>query len=313
MVKKLAKYLFPFFGIEVRKSPSPRFNKLGSLGIPYGEWEPRRNYYYLKVFDLTVKDLNSPLIAGYEIAKGLTIQGGGRFYYDDNRNLRLTIKGVNFFINSTDELFVIREVFVWEEYNFKTKDEIVVIDIGLNIGAASLFFAMKNNVRRIYAYELFEPTFLAAMRNLSINDQRKILCFNVGLGKETKQLSIPYSFANKARMGLNGLPPSENFHDATMVSVTVKDVAEEIIRISGLEPNVRKVCKIDCEGSEFEILERLFQKNVAELIDGYLIEWHLKNTEDIEESFIKNGFDIIKTTGQGGETGLLYAFKSPSM
>jgi FkbM family methyltransferase len=309
MIKQITKHFVALFGLELRKSNSPRFNALGSLNIPYDEWERRDNKYYLKVFDLQVNNLDSPLIAGYNTAKSICQLGGGNFFYDDNGGLRLSIQGVNFFVNFPDELFVINEVFVTGDYNFRTTDQIVVIDVGLNIGATSLFFSKQENVKRVYAYELFQPTYLTAQQNLSLNDATKIVSLNVGLGKEAKQLVIPYSFTSKAIMGLNGLPDSVKFPDATEVMVTLQDAAEEVIRINELEQGVRKVCKMDCEGSEFEILDRLFQKNVVGLIDVYIIEWHLQDTQNIELQFLKNGFDVVKSTTGYSKTGLIYAFK----
>jgi len=108
---------------------------------------------------------------------------------------------------------------------------------------------------------------------------------------------------------LHGLPSSEKFPDATQVTVSVKDAAEEVVRINQLEPDRKKVCKMDCEGAEFEILERLFQNKVADLIDVYIIEWHAQDAKNIEDQFLHNGFDVITPTSDNTHTGLLYAFK----
>lgn len=309
MIKDITKQFFAVLGLEVHKSNSPRYNKLGSVGVPYNEWEVRGKQYYLKLFDVTVSDVNSPLIAGYQMAKRIS-EHGGHFFFDEDGQLRLTIQGATFYINFTDELFVISEVFVTNDYNFKSKDLIIVVDIGLNIGATALFFSQHPNVKKIYSYELFEPTYRAAQRNLALNDASKIITKNIGLGRETRQLQIPYSPTSKARMGLNGLPSTEQFLDATMLTVSVTDVAEEVVKISGLEPGIKKVCKMDCEGAEFEILERLFEKNVIGLLDIYIIEWHNQDTAVIESQFLKNGFDILKSNSEDPLTGLIYAFKT---
>jgi FkbM family methyltransferase len=304
MVKQITKYLFSLIGLDVRKN-----GKFSSFDLPNEEWSYHQKGYNLKLLDLTVTDVNSPLITGYRNARNINQHGGGRFFYDANQQLRLSIQGINFFINFADELFVINEVFATQDYNFKTTDTIVVMDIGQNIGATSLFFAKQENVKRVYAYELFPPTYQAAQKNLSLNDTSKIISQNVGLGKDTRELSIPYSIANKAVMGLNAHTTSEKFPDATQVKVFVKDVAEEVLKIDQLEPGVKRVCKMDCEGAEFEILDQLFNKNVASLIDIYIIEWHDHDTQNIESQFLKSGFDIIKSTSSSTLTGLIYAFK----
>lgn len=309
MIRNVAKYLLANIGLELRRNESIGFNKLAHLSVPKKDWEFRGKKIYLKLLDIVVSDIESPVIQGYAFAKIIGTVGGGKFFYDNEGRLRLTIKGVNFFINFTDELFVIKEVFVLGDYNFMSSEAIVVIDIGGNIGATSLFFSIKDNVKKIYTYELFEPTFNAANRNFSINSTDKIFCQNVGLGKENSQLRLEYSPSNKARMGLNGLPLKEQFNDVVEMEVTLVDVADEVLRIDQLEPGVKKICKMDCEGAEFEILGRLFQRKIIALIDFYIIEWHDRSTDEIESKFLEAGFDVMKSTFENSNTGLIYAFK----
>src|SRR5882672_6721329 len=133
MIKRIAKYLLALLGLEYRKGTSALLNRLSSYGIPSADWKLHQGQYYLKVLEVAVVDVRSPLIVQYNIAKSICKSGGGRFFYDDNHCLRLSIQNVNFFINFPDELYVINEVFVTGDYNFKTTDEIVVIDIVLNI------------------------------------------------------------------------------------------------------------------------------------------------------------------------------------
>lgn len=308
MLKQVVKQIIGRFGLELRKTQSDRFNKLGFFGIPYDEWEFKEKKYYLKVLDITVDHTSSPLIGGYKLAKQIKTNGGGQFYFDNSGHLQLNIHGISFFINYTDELFVIHEVFVSGEYNFRTPDEFIVIDIGLNIGATALFFSSQKNVKHVYSYELFEPTYQEALRNLALNDSSKITGLNVGIGKESKQLQIPYSVTSKATMGLNGIS-SEQFPDAKIVDVCLIDAAEEFQRIDSLEPGLKKICKMDCEGAEFEILARLFERNVIGLVDFYIIEWHSKDTKELERLFMENGYDLTKSTFEDGQTGLIHAYK----
>ena len=86
-------------------------------------------------------------------------------------------------------------------------------------------------------------------------------------------------------MGLNGLPATEDFPDTTSLTVSLMDAAEEMKRINNLEPGVKKICKMDCEGAEFEILYQLFDKNAIGLIDIYIIEWHNQDPEIFKLNF----------------------------
>jgi FkbM family methyltransferase len=308
MIKRVVKEIVGRFGLELRRTQFPRFNTLGFYGIPYDEWEFQQKRYYLKVLNITVEDTSSPLICGYQLAKRIKTNGGGQFSFDDAGNLLLAIHGISFYINFTDELFVIHEVFVSGEYNFKTSDEFIVIDIGLNIGATALFFSQQKNVKHVYAYELFEPTYREALRNIALNDTSKITSKNVGIGRESKLLHIPYSITSKATMSLNGAVAGQ-FPDAKTVEVHLIDVAEEFRRIDNLEFGAKKICKMDCEGAEFEILERLFETNLIGTVDFYIIEWHNKDTDNIERKFLENGYEITKSTFEDGQTGLIHAYK----
>lgn len=309
MVKEFFKRAFALLGVEVRKTSARRYNKLASLSIPYEEWEERENKIYLKRLNVTVDSIDSPLIQGYQMAKALAVRGDAVFYYDAESRLRVTIQGVNFFIEYTDELYVIKEVFVSGDYNYQSPHDFMVIDIGMNIGATSLFFQKIDRVKKIYAYELFEPTYQSALRNLEINKSSKIISHNFGLGGANQKLTLPYSKSSKARMGVKGLPPKELFSDAELINVTIKDAAEEIGRIASLEPTLKKVCKMDCEGAETEILEQLFEQHVATLVDIFIIEWHSASIQIIERNFIHHGFDILKQNSEVEQTGLIYAFK----
>lgn len=310
MLKEFTRNLLAYFGIEIRKNKTFKKNKLRNFGVPREEWERKDNGFYLKQLNILVKDLTSPLIRSYTYAKRIADHGKGIFGYDAAGELRLKIQGIEFYINFPDELFVINEVFVENSYNFRTNDPIVIIDVGLNIGATTLFFSRLKNVQKIYTYELFPATYQAALRNLDLNDSSRIATFNKGLGNSNREITLPYSIYNKAVMGLQGLPAGK-YDDVIYESVSIIDVAEEISRIEVLEPGIRKVCKMDCEGAEFEILDRLFEKDVIGLIDTYMIEWHDQDTSELEQRFLNNHFQLIKTVAGNHTTGLIYAFKQP--
>lgn len=71
----------------------------------------------------------------------------------------------------TDFLFV-SEIFVDNTYYLDLAyDDYVVIDIGMNIGIASLFFAAKKEVVKVYGFEPFEDTYNQAIENFKRNER----------------------------------------------------------------------------------------------------------------------------------------------
>jgi len=105
-----------------------------------------------------------------------------------------TPEGVRIDISNASDhpLYLVKEVFVKSEYNLNIRRESVLIDIGMNRAAVSLLFATNENIKKIYAYEPFKPTFESAKKNLALNPKlsKKINAFNLGFGKEENRLSF---------------------------------------------------------------------------------------------------------------------------
>jgi FkbM family methyltransferase len=309
MIATLAKNFLAYFGFELKRNQILRANKLGRFGIPKDEWSQNENGYFLKLLKITVKDESSPLIFSYHLARKIASYANGEFTYQ-GKKLILRINDLFFSIDFPDELFVISEVFVEHSYNFRTTDKLVVIDVGLNIGAAALFFASWENVQRVYGFELFPKTHEAAVRNFALNKTDKITSYPYGLGNGPRTMSLPYYVESKAIMGFSPPPADVGWGARIMENVRVEDVAAEVMKIHKSEPHHRKLCKLDCEGAEFEILERLFETGVIDVIDIYMIEWHGRDTRPMEDKFLSRNYQLVKSSQGSTTTGLIYAFKN---
>jgi len=209
----------------------------------------------------------------------------------------------------------IKEILVDGTYNLCCKENSIVIDIGMNRAVASLFFAAKENVKKIYAFEPFEPTLALAEKNLDLNPElnKKIQTFAYGLGKEDTTLEIPYSIDISDCMSTtHTVSVKQNVRTET---VTVKDAAQILAPIFEKNKNNRIIIKCDCEGAEFEIFERFDEENLVGKIDVVLIEYHFKKPDRLVEIFTENGFAVHIKHGLKKEpiTGYLYAVKMQKM
>lgn len=205
----------------------------------------------------------------------------------------------------------IREILIEETYNLSFKEDSVVIDIGMNRAIASLFFAAKENVKRIYAFEPFVQTHVLAQKNLDLNPElnKKIQTFTYGLGKENKTLTIPYSVNASDRMStIHTIPVKHNIQVETVI---VKDAAQILAPIFEQNKDSRIIIKSDCEGAEFEILERLNEKNLIGKIDAVLMEYHFEKPDRLVKILTESGFAVHVICRLKGESivGYLYAVK----
>ena len=213
--------------------------------------------------------------------------------------------------NASDHpLYLIKEVFVKSEYNLNLKRESVLIDIGMNRAAASLLFATNENIKKIYAYEPFKPTFEVAKRNLRLNPQlsEKIIPLNFGLGKAEAKLELPYAAnASGAMSTTHNIREDANTKKETVV---IKDAAEQIAAILEENKNKHIIVKCDCEGAEYEIFERLNEKNLVGGIDVVMMEYHFEKPDRLINIFAENGFVAqIRPGSNKSKTGYIYAVK----
>ena len=116
---------------------------------------------------------------------------------------KVTISSYSYYITSAEELFILKEIWVDDCYNFDSNRACVVIDIGMNVGIASLHFASKNNVSKVYSYEPVTPTFKQGIVNFDLNKalKTKIEAYNFGLGIKNETLQLTFNPNYKGSVG----------------------------------------------------------------------------------------------------------------
>ncbi|MFV5688928.1 FkbM family methyltransferase [Flavobacterium sp. ZT3R25] len=215
------------------------------------------------------------------------------------------------YIESPEEFFIVKEVFVEKDYNLLSNESFVVFDIGMNIGISSLFFALNKNVAKIYSFEPVNTTYTQALYNLELNQaySNKIEAFHFGLGGSTRVEKVLYNSQAKGNCGIrldSSLVIDRN--NAKEIEIDIKNISDILPDLIGKHSKQKMVLKIDCEGAEYEILQKLNDANLLKDIDVLLIEWHDKGGAILEDILIKNNFRIISRF-LTPITGMIYAFK----
>lgn len=213
-------------------------------------------------------------------------------------------------ITSASELFIINEIYVEGCYTFMLppSQRISVIDIGMNVGLASLSFASLPYVTRVFSFEPFKPTYDLALKNLARNPHlaEKIEPRNVGLGMVDEVLEVAYNAENSGVSStMSDNPRNAQANSTEHLEVkSARDVIEQIL--SSQEGDF--MIKMDTEGAEYAIFENLFKEPLENRIKGIMMEWHFKGAQPLEDALRRQGFRIFSFV-LGVNSGLIYGYR----
>jgi FkbM family methyltransferase len=223
--------------------------------------------------------------------------------------LSVEIEDLIFFINTWEELFILDEIFAKGIYDISLNEEFALIDIGMNVGFSSLYFANKNNCKRIFSYEPVHFTLQLARKNLCQNAcSHKIEIFDKALGYPQREIEVYYAAELKGSTGLYGISLIDHPHSsAKRISLNIDDVSFNLKK-HFYEYSGKFIAKIDCEGCEYEIIERLEESGILNRVSIYLIEWHKKGPNRIKNILTQNGYYVLTLPDNDKTRGIIYAF-----
>ncbi len=210
---------------------------------------------------------------------------------------------------NTSDFHVFAEIFMKNEYEFlmtnyekyaKNITPNVIIDIGANIGCATLYFKQCYPKANIVSVEAEKNNFSALKQNIKMNNYENIYLYHNAFWINEENLMVEESFRD-GRDWAFAIRPTAQKSTQTIKGLTLQNIIEK----HNFE--TIDILKIDIEGGEKWILEdeismKIIQKNVKIL----LIEIHeevisMHNASKIISDF---GFHfIIQNT-------LLFAYQS---
>ncbi|MFO7724267.1 MAG: FkbM family methyltransferase [Oceanipulchritudo sp.] len=188
---------------------------------------------------------------------------------------------------------------VLPEFRGLGPDEIA-IDCGANRGMVTQVLAESG--AQVYAFEPDPTAFsylVEATRQLpSVTCLNKAVLDRSGTTQLFRHLNFdrnPERFSESSTL----LPEKRNVDEATSVEVEVVDLAAFI---DGLAKPVSLI-KIDCEGSEYAILNHLIERGVLDKVKRIFVETHPKAMPGLEASDTALR-ERIKELGLGGKIDL---------
>ena len=159
----------------------------------------------------------------------------------------------------------------------------IIVDLGANIGIASIYFAHQFPDSEIFAFEPEEENFLLLEKNIQSCENAR--AFPVGLGNEDEVKEVYFSDNPNNYGGFSFFPAGSNTSMKKKVQVKKASDYFREIGISRVD-----LMKIDTEGSEFEIITDLDPNMLKE------IEWivgELHGIRDFEMlAYLDQWFDI---------------------
>ena len=205
--------------------------------------------------------------------------------------------------DSTD-LMALTNVWMINEYNiddYGITENDTVIDIGAHIGLFSLRVSNFCTKGKIFSYEPIKDNFECLISNLKLNQLEHVLPFNLAVSSDSSKLDI---FLNDDESGHSIF--SKKNKKISVDSISLKEIFDQN------EIKICKLLKLDCEGSEYSIIEAL-PSEYFERIDNIVIEYHLADSKPEYSkkliNKIKNAGFTIETKPHYNDMGFLIAKK----
>ena len=206
----------------------------------------------------------------------------------------------------TKDAQIAREVIEKDCYRLKswepTTDPKVIIDVGCQIGCFSALACGLFPDCRVLSFEMVEENFLMAQNNLK--DFKNNECINVAVGGKNPVVGSFYNHNNTgghkavfegadSYIGERRVKESYELSNGDIKTTNFKQIFEDY--------NLEEIdfLKLDCEGSEHEILPHLFETGLINKVKNIALEMHGREEE---ESFyilseLEKIYKSVKRTG----------------
>ena len=186
------------------------------------------------------------------------------------------------FIDSPNARYSLEKIFSGEEYPHATLPGFApkaVIDIGANVGAAAVMFAVSFPDATVYCFEPSPANFQLLQRNVSAF--KNVRAFPWGLLDRDETVKL-YTGADLSLQ--NSMARSAETTD-TFETAQVRRASEEFDRLGITEPSL---IKLDTEGCELAILKDL--ANRLDAVDRLYVEYHSEDDRRAIDALLSDRF-----------------------
>ena len=199
-----------------------------------------------------------------------------------------TRTGAKFIVRPwADDVRIVKSIFSKKNYVNEFVSIVansVVVDVGANIGAFTVFAARW--AEKVFAFEPELANFRLLCANIELNDLKNV---------------IPLRMAIASKRGKRTFYIADNQHSGShsfLLQRYEKAIEVETLSIDDLieQESLRRInfLKLDCEGAEAEIIEAL-SLETSNKIEQISLEFHQRDsysTEDMMKKLDSLGFDV---------------------
>jgi hypothetical protein len=285
------------------------------------DWKTGR--LFLKLLDLNIDKQHHYILESYYSALLLVDQQRAKFYFDGQGKLYIEVAKLQASIPIAKDILTLKELLVDGIYNIQFSHPTVLLDIRMDVGLTSIFFASHPNVV-VVGYEPCNKQYSQALHNISLNPElsNNICTFRSDIG-DVKFKSIAMYHPKKIGpveqskdQAYHGRGPKFEYEE-----VEIQDVSEILDSIVANYPGRDVIVKIDYNDSDYyiggisedQLINKLRITAKLDLIDVILLKWHKPKPEndppEIGCRLSDNGFKTILLKPSHPYEGMLYAFK----
>jgi FkbM family methyltransferase len=231
--------------------------------------------------------------------------------------------GVSIALENRIDFLTLYDLFVERHYELLEENAqpgSILWDIGANLGTVALVFAKNSRIAHAYAYEPMPYTVAFAERSLRLNPKlaSKITLEKVGVGGHSGPMQINYTRKAKCAIGISNIPAETKTigrvkeQDMETITIQLVDAAEEFRKMRARHPGAPVLLKLDAEGAEYQIIERLSKTGLLCEISAAAIEWHdAPGPEQLTAQLRHAGFTMTtKKLTKDGSIGMIQAWQT---